>query len=136
MKIGIVCYPTHGGSGVVASQLAIGLAKKGHEIHIISYAPPFRLRTFYRNIFVHEIEVATWPVYNDLRLRIDRRFQVRRKNDGETLLRALIHYVCIDLQTGRAKRMPAQFATYTVAPEVSAALAQETTPYQPGVEPR
>jgi L-malate glycosyltransferase len=63
MKIGIVCYPTHGGSGVVASELAIGLAKKGHEIHIISYAPPFRLRTFYRNIFVHEIEVATYPLF-------------------------------------------------------------------------
>jgi N-acetyl-alpha-D-glucosaminyl L-malate synthase BshA len=63
MKIGIVCYPTHGGSGVVASELAIGLAKKGHEIHIISYAPPFRLRTFYRNIFVHEIEVTTYPLF-------------------------------------------------------------------------
>jgi N-acetyl-alpha-D-glucosaminyl L-malate synthase BshA len=63
MKIGIVCYPTHGGSGVVASELAIGLAKKGHEIHIVSYAPPFRLRTFHRNIFVHEIEVATYPLF-------------------------------------------------------------------------
>lgn len=63
MKIGIVCYPTHGGSGVVASELAIGLAKKGHEVHIISYATPFRLRTFYRNIFIHEIEVATYPLF-------------------------------------------------------------------------
>jgi len=83
-----------------------------------------------------EIEIATWPVYNDLRLRIDRRFQIRRRSDGETLLRALIHYVCIDLQTGRAKRMPSQFTQYTVAPEVIAALAQQTQPYQPGVEPR
>ncbi|MBM3295842.1 MAG: N-acetyl-alpha-D-glucosaminyl L-malate synthase BshA, partial [Candidatus Aminicenantes bacterium] len=40
MNIGIVCYPTHGGSGVVASELAIGLAQKGHEIHVVSYAPP------------------------------------------------------------------------------------------------
>jgi N-acetyl-alpha-D-glucosaminyl L-malate synthase BshA len=63
MKIGIVCYPTHGGSGVVASELAIGLAKKGHEMHIVSYAPPFRLRTFHQNIFVHEIEVATYPLF-------------------------------------------------------------------------
>jgi len=63
MKIGIVCYPTHGGSGVVASELAIGLAKKGHEIHIVSYAPPFRLRMFHQNIFVHEIEVATYPLF-------------------------------------------------------------------------
>jgi N-acetyl-alpha-D-glucosaminyl L-malate synthase BshA len=63
MKIGIVCYPTHGGSGVVASELAISLAKKGHEMHIVSYAPPFRLRTFHQNIFVHEVEVASYPLF-------------------------------------------------------------------------
>ncbi len=63
MKIGIVCYPTHGGSGVVASELAIGLAKKGHEMHIVSYAPPFRLRSFHQNIFVHEVEVAAYPLF-------------------------------------------------------------------------
>lgn len=63
MKIGIVCYPTHGGSGVVASELAIGLAKRGHEIHIVSYAPPFRLRAFYQNIFIHEVEVAAYPLF-------------------------------------------------------------------------
>jgi N-acetyl-alpha-D-glucosaminyl L-malate synthase BshA len=63
VKIGILCYPTHGGSGVVASELAIGLAKKGHEMHIVSYAPPFRLRTFHQNIFVHEIEIASYPLF-------------------------------------------------------------------------
>ena len=63
MKVGIVCYPTHGGSGVVASELAIGLAKKGHEIHIVSYAPPFRLRSFQQNIFIHEVEIASYPLF-------------------------------------------------------------------------
>jgi L-malate glycosyltransferase len=63
MKIGIVCYPTHGGSGVVASELAIGLAAKGHELHIVSYAPPFRLRAFYQNIFLHEVDVAMYPLF-------------------------------------------------------------------------
>jgi len=63
MKIGILCYPTHGGSGVVASELAIGLARKGHEMHIISYATPFRLRTFHQNIFVHEVEVTSYPLF-------------------------------------------------------------------------
>jgi N-acetyl-alpha-D-glucosaminyl L-malate synthase BshA len=63
MKVGIVCYPTHGGSGVVASELAIGLAKKGHEIHIVSYAPPFRLRSFHQNIFIHEVEIASYPLF-------------------------------------------------------------------------
>lgn len=63
MKIGIVCYPTHGGSGVIASELAIGLAAKGHEIHVVSYATPFRLRSFHKNIFIHEVEVASYPLF-------------------------------------------------------------------------
>jgi N-acetyl-alpha-D-glucosaminyl L-malate synthase BshA len=63
MKIGIVCYPTHGGSGVVASELAIGLAARGHEIHVVSYATPFRLQAFHQNIFLHEIEVSTYPLF-------------------------------------------------------------------------
>ena len=81
------------------------------------------------------LEVATWPVRNDNKLRIERRFQIRRASDGETLLRALLHYVCIDLQTGRPKRMPEEFTRYSVLPEVAAAVAAETHPYQPGVEP-
>ena len=81
------------------------------------------------------VQVATWPVLNDGRLRIARRFQIRRESDGATLVRALVHYVCIDLESGRAKRMPTEFTKYTVAPEVAAALALETEPYQPGVEP-
>jgi len=82
------------------------------------------------------IEVVTWPVVNDGKLRIDRRFQIRRASDGVTLLRALIHYVCIDLHTGRARRMPDIFTQYVVLPEVAAAIAVEARPYQPGVEPR
>jgi acyl-CoA thioester hydrolase len=82
------------------------------------------------------VDIATWPVFNDERLRIDRRFQVRRRSDGETLLRALLHYVCIDLETGKARRMPREFSGYLVTPGVRAALEQETQPFQPGVEPR
>lgn len=63
MKIAIVCYPTHGGSGVVASELALGLAERGHEIHIVSYSTPFRLREFSQNVFIHEVEVASYPLF-------------------------------------------------------------------------
>ena len=63
MKIAIICYPTHGGSGVVASELAKGLSNKGHEIHIVSYAPPFRLDSFHQNIFIHEVGVASYPLF-------------------------------------------------------------------------
>jgi acyl-CoA thioester hydrolase len=83
-----------------------------------------------------EVGIATWLVYNDERLRIDRRFQLRRLADGQTLLRGLIHYVCIDLASGRPKRMPASFAAYRPLPAVLAAVALESVPFQPGVEPR
>ena len=63
MNIAIVCYPTLGGSGVVASELALGLAHRGHTVHIVSYSVPFRLSGFNPNIRVHEVEVATYPLF-------------------------------------------------------------------------
>ena len=63
MKIGITCYPTYGGSGVVATELGKGLAKRGHQIHFISYAMPMRLDGFQDNIFYHEVEMATYPLF-------------------------------------------------------------------------
>lgn len=62
MKIGISCYPTHGGSGVVATELSLQLANMGHEVHIISYATPFRLNMFHPNIVLHEVEVSVYPL--------------------------------------------------------------------------
>lgn len=63
MRIGIVCYPTHGGSGVLASELALGLAERGHEIHIVSYTIPFRLRSFHQNVLIHEVDVLSYPLF-------------------------------------------------------------------------
>jgi len=63
MKIGITCYPTYGGSGVVASELGIELAKRGHEIHFISYEMPFKINKYYKNIFFHEVEVLEYPLF-------------------------------------------------------------------------
>jgi N-acetyl-alpha-D-glucosaminyl L-malate synthase BshA len=63
MKIGIVCYPTYGGSGVVATELGIGLAKRGHQIHFITYKRPARLRTFYENIYFHEVSGEDYPLF-------------------------------------------------------------------------
>jgi len=63
MKIGIACYPTHGGSGVVASELGLALAERGHEVHFVSYATPFRLDTYHENVYVHEVEVASYPLF-------------------------------------------------------------------------
>jgi len=63
MKIGITCYPTYGGSGVVASELGKSLALEGHEVHFISYARPFRLNQFIDNIFFHEVEMSSYPLF-------------------------------------------------------------------------
>lgn len=63
MKIGIVCYPTYGGSGVVATELGLGLAKKGHEIHFITYRRPARLSAFHANIYFHEVTAEDYPLF-------------------------------------------------------------------------
>src|SRR5690554_6315832 len=63
MNIGIVCYPTFGGSGVVATELAKVLAKKGHKIHVMSYAKPARLDTLEPNITYHEVAINSYPLF-------------------------------------------------------------------------
>jgi N-acetyl-alpha-D-glucosaminyl L-malate synthase BshA len=63
MKIGITCYPTYGGSGVVATELGIELAQRGHEIHFISYSQPIRLVEFHPNIHFHEVNVSQYPLF-------------------------------------------------------------------------
>ncbi len=63
MKIGITCYPTYGGSGVVATELGLALASLGHQVHFISYAIPHRLHGFYENVFFHEVELSTYPLF-------------------------------------------------------------------------
>jgi N-acetyl-alpha-D-glucosaminyl L-malate synthase BshA len=63
MKIGIVCYPTYGGSGVIATELGKALADRGHLIHFISYAMPMRLDGYLGNIFYHEVEMSSYPLF-------------------------------------------------------------------------
>jgi len=64
MKIGIVCYPTFGGSGVVATELGMGLAKRGHEIHFITYKQPVRLEQLSKSIHYHEVNVPEYPLFH------------------------------------------------------------------------
>ncbi len=63
MRIGITCYPTYGGSGIVATELGLELALRGHEVHFISYANPIRLDPDTPRIFYHEVEVSTYPLF-------------------------------------------------------------------------
>jgi glycosyltransferase involved in cell wall biosynthesis len=64
MKIGIACYPTFGGSGVLATELGKALADKGHKVHFITYQQPVRLNMFNANIFYHEVRVPTYPLFD------------------------------------------------------------------------
>ena len=62
MRIGIVCYPTYGGSGAVATELGLALAERGHDVHFISYALPFRLR-FNERVTFHEVKIGSYPLF-------------------------------------------------------------------------
>jgi N-acetyl-alpha-D-glucosaminyl L-malate synthase BshA len=63
LRIGITCYPTYGGSGVVGTELGIELASRGHEVHFIAYQPPIRLNTQHPQIFFHEVTVSQYPLF-------------------------------------------------------------------------
>ena len=63
LKIGIVCYPTFGGSGVIATELGAGLAKEGHEVHFITSSQPVKLNVFDNNVFFHEVSLQPYPLF-------------------------------------------------------------------------
>src|ERR1700733_2564242 len=63
MKVGIVCYPTFGGSGVVATELGMALAKEGHKVHFITYSQPGRLDFLNENLFYHEVDFRSYPLF-------------------------------------------------------------------------
>ncbi|HEU4904406.1 MAG TPA: glycosyltransferase, partial [Flavisolibacter sp.] len=64
MRIGIVCYPTFGGSGVLATELGKALAQNGHQVHFITYQQPVRLNHFIPNLYYHEVQVPTYPLFD------------------------------------------------------------------------
>lgn len=84
MKVGITCYPTYGGSGVVATELGIALAHRGHEVHFVTYKQPFRLPTFPPRVFFHEVDVGRYPLFEfppyDLALAVRMHEVVREHN--------------------------------------------------------
>src|ERR1035441_1095680 len=92
MRIGITCYPTYGGSGVVATELGIELSNLGHEVHFISYSQPFRLNGRDDGIFYHEVPVSSYPLFEfppyDLALA-SRMVEVAEFNDLDLLH---VHY--------------------------------------------
>lgn len=92
MKIGITCYPTFGGSGAVAAELGIELAKKGHSVHFISYGLPFRLKDDYGNIYFHEVEVMAYPLFRYPPYTLSLSVKMSEVIDSENLDILHVHY--------------------------------------------
>jgi len=92
MKIGITCYPTFGGSGAVATELGIELAKMGHCVHFISYGLPFRLKSSYTNIHFHEVEVMAYPLFRYPPYTLSLSVKMSEVIDSENLDILHVHY--------------------------------------------
>jgi L-malate glycosyltransferase len=92
MKIGITCYPTYGGSGVVATELGIELAARGHEIHFISYAMPIRLTMSSERIQFHEVEVTTYPLFDHPPYTLALATKMAEVAEGASLDLLHVHY--------------------------------------------
>jgi N-acetyl-alpha-D-glucosaminyl L-malate synthase BshA len=94
MKIGITCYPTYGGSGALATELGLALARRGNEIHFISYASPFRLRGFTERVFFHEVDttIARYPLFDHFPYTLalaSKQYDVARREELDILH---VHY--------------------------------------------
>ena len=106
MKIAIVCYPTFGGSGVVATELGIALANRGHEVHFITYKQPVRLELLNNNIHFHEVHVPKYPLfqYQPYELALSSKLVDTVKLHGIELLH--VHYAIPHAYAGyMAKKM-------------------------------
>jgi N-acetyl-alpha-D-glucosaminyl L-malate synthase BshA len=94
VKIGITCYPTYGGSGAMATELGLALAQRGHEIHFISYASPFRLRGYAERVYFHEVDttIAHYPLFDHFPYTLalaSKQYEVARRESLEILH---VHY--------------------------------------------
>ena len=92
MRIGITCYPTYGGSGVVATELGMELAARGHEIHFISYAPPVRLNSATKGIEFHEVEVSNYPLFDHAPYSLALAVKMMEVAESECLDLLHVHY--------------------------------------------
>lgn len=116
MKIGIVCYPTYGGSGVLATELGLGLARRGHEVHFITYRRPARLGGFQANVFYHEVDSGSdYPLfeYAPYETSLASRLVDVVENHGLELLHvhyavphATVAYVARKILIGRGRYVP------------------------------
>lgn len=92
MKIGITCYPTYGGSGVVATELGLELAARGHDVHFISYAVPVRMTAASERLHFHEVEVMNYPLFDHPPYTLALASMMRNVAVNESLDLLHVHY--------------------------------------------
>lgn len=92
MRIGITCYPTYGGSGVVATELGQELAARGHDIHFISYAPPIRMNPNDPHVFFHEVDVSSYPLFDHSPYTLTLATKMLEVFESESLDLLHVHY--------------------------------------------
>ena len=92
MRIGITCYPTYGGSGVVATELGMELAARGHEVHFISYAPPIRMNLSDPRTYFHEVEVSSYPLFDHSPYTLTLATKMLEVFEAESLDLLHVHY--------------------------------------------
>lgn len=92
MRIGITCYPTYGGSGVVATELGMELAARGHEVHFISYAPPIRMNLADPRTYFHEVEVSSYPLFDHSPYTLTLATKMLEVFEAESLDLLHVHY--------------------------------------------
>ena len=116
MKIGITCYPTYGGSGIVATELGQGLADRGHDLHFISYALPQRLNAARANIQFHEVAVTTYPLFDHAPYALALAAKMAEVAAGHNLDLLHCHYAIphsVSAYLARAMLLPRRLRTVT-----------------------
>lgn len=116
LKVGIVCHPTHGGSGAVATELGLALGERGHEVHLLSHAAPFRLRSFKENVIFHEVGVSNYPLFKYPPYELSLANKIAEITDAASLDVLHVHYaiphsVCAYLARQIAERKGVKIIT-------------------------
>ena len=137
MRIGITCYPTYGGSGAVATELGLALARRGHEVHFISYASPFRLRGFSERVYFHEVEtkIGRYPLFEHYPYTLalaSKQYEVVKREELDILH---VHYAIPHATTAwlaremLAEERPLKFITTLHGTDITL-VGQESSFYQ------
>lgn len=134
LRIGITCYPTSGGSGIVATELGKALAALGHEIHFISYAVPYRLRHFAENIYFHKVESPSYPIFNQSPYSLSLAVKMREVAESHKLDLLHVHYAIPHATSAflaRAMFSPRHLATLTTLHGTDITLVGNHPSYHP-----